>query len=207
MKSLKTVILTVFLSIGFLFPSCDRDPYPVCNCPDVLPYFDIMDLKIHNTEKVKSYSKIIDANQSSISRDSFEGLFLEYLVDYHSNIDFNFSLMNSAIGCSCIDSGYKGSATEKLESIEIITLNDFDDDHPANTSINDLFIMTFETTDQPQLPLDEFLLDNSSLIEFQFLPLRITKAPENDMTFHVNVILKLSTGEEYQAESLPIMLN
>jgi len=206
MKSLKTIILTLFLSIGFLLPSCERDLID-CSCPDVHPYFDIMDFKIHNTEKVRSYSKIIDANQDTISIDQFDGIFLEYLVDYHSSNHFNFSLMNSAYGCSCIDAGYQGSATEKFESIEIITLNDFDDTHPANSSINDLFMVTPESTLQDASSLDDFLLDNSSFIESQYLRLSLTKVPENDLTFHVNVILKLSTGEEYQAESLPIMLN
>ena len=141
-------------------------------------------------------------------RDRFDGIFLEYLVDYHSSNHFNFSLMNSALGCSCIDAGHQGSATEKFESIEIITLNDFDDTHPANSSINDLFMVLPETTLQDVLSLDDFLLDNnSSFIASQYLQLSLTKVPENDLTFHVNVILKLSTGEEYQTESLPIMLN
>lgn len=206
MKSLKTVLLTLILSIGFLLPSCDRDPDAFCNCPEVIPYFDIMDLKIHNTEKVEDFSRIIDSNQDSISSDRFEGIFLEYLVDYHSDINFNFSVMNSAFGCSCVGSGYKGSATEKIESFEIITLNDFDDDHPANTSINDLFIVSIETTGQAPLSLNDFLLDTSSFIKYEYLPLRITKTPQNNPDFHIKVILKLSTGEEYEVENSPIRM-
>ena len=132
MKSIKTILLTTILSIGFILPSCNKDNL-VTSCDgvdfDAMRYFDIQGLTAfwYAIDSLYNFNPINPAD--SILLPELGGLFMEYEVEYHaSTSDLNnpFSLISSTLACSYI-AGYEGSKTEKLANLSIITLNDFDD--------------------------------------------------------------------------------
>lgn len=208
MKIFRTTILILVLTTGFIFPSCDDDFLIDCDCSSIEPHFNIKNLEIQNTIRNANWFQV-DLNETdSIEFALYEGIKLDYIVDYHSSINLNFSLMNSAMACTCLERGYGGSTTEKIESLDIITLNDFDAEHLAGSKINDLLTLSFfgrNNLDEKKT-LNDFLAENTSFIEMEDILLTLEKSPELNPNFHVKVIFKLSTGEVYEAENRTIEL-
>jgi len=116
--------------------------------------------------------------------------------------------MPIANACSYIP-GTKGSKEEALVDFSIITLNDFDADHLANSNINDLFnyyggyISFFDAI---PVPLTQFLDEQTGIIEEEDMVLELKKAPELNQEFKIKVVLELSTGEVYEYETEPIYI-
>lgn len=207
----KTVLLTLVLIAGFTFQNCGVDDD--CNCPTVLEFFDIQDMTMSTFKKVGSnnYSTTTINVGESIDFANYHSMRVEFQVDYlaiqapcSKSNGWNFSLMNSAYACSCIENGFQGSKDEKLESISVITLNDFDDNYKANAVINDLFDIEvlYETSD-----LNEFLAQDTSIIAEEYFSLFLKKAPETDEIFQVKVVVEISDGEKYEVESTPVQFN
>jgi len=202
----KTFFLTLLLVTGFTFQNCD--PFD-CNCPPFSGgYFDIQGIDLINYKKRgnSSVDKLLENEEVKFS--DYSGLTIDYIVEYHSNNchqkkTWDFSIMNSALACSCLENGWEGSKEEKINSLTILTLNDFDTEHRANDTINELLDIGFhcETFD-----LNEYLLQDTSNIEFEDLILKLKVAPELNNEFKVKVIMELSTNEIYESESIPIKI-
>ncbi|MEZ4949771.1 MAG: hypothetical protein R2769_17080 [Saprospiraceae bacterium] len=198
----KTLFLTLFLFIGFTFQNC------ICNCPkNTGSFFDIQGLRLIHYKKVSSSSVIELKENEIVSVDKYYGLSIDYLVNYISDyqekkIKWNFSLISEALACSCIYPGESGSKEEKIESLEIFTLKNFDDHHSAGSKINDIL----ETNIFGEiLNLEDFLHQDTSLIQYEDLSLRLTEFPILNDTFQVKIKLVLNTGEVYEDESVPII--
>ena len=219
MKNIKLLILTLILSIGFIFPSCGDDDYIDCGCP-APRFFDMEGMDITLYQDFGSIVKIPDADTVALTE--LEMIYIDYLVSYHTSItpknDWSFSLMNTANACSCDDS-VRGTESEELSSFSIITLNDFDADHLANSNINDLFdfygcdyygegvVPTYIENNTPR-PLTEYLATQSMRnLDCEDMGIRLTKAPELNAEFKVKVILEFASGEVHEVESEGIFVN
>ncbi len=205
---IKTYILTLILAIGFTFQNCD--PFgDDCDCPPFLGnYFDIRGIELINYKKRGDCCADIIAENEEVYFSEYHGLTIDYIVEYHSNSykqknAWNFSLMNTALACSCPENGWEGSKDEKLDLLTIITLNDFDDEHIANDTINDLFEARFHNQ---TIDLNEYLQQDTTLMLFEDFGLKLKKAPELNEEFKIKVIMELSTNETYEAESVPIKI-
>lgn len=202
---IKTLVLTLILVVGFSFSNCDRNVID-CNCPPVLDFFDIQGLELINYKKSGECCTDKISENEEVNFLDYHNLLIHYEVDYisQSHKNWNFSLMNSALACSCIADGALGSKEEKLNSLSIITLNDFDSNHLANDTINDLFDVKVVND---LVDLDEYISQDTSLIQSQFLELNLKKAPELNKEFRIKVIVNLSNNETYESESAPIRIN
>ena len=201
----KTILITLILAIGFSFPSCD--PYEAgmdCSCPRIDgEYFDIQDIEAANVATIAPLNE-----NDTINFDEYRFLQIDYLVEYHSSVEptnWSFSLLNSAYACSCIENGMYGSKTEKLENLTLITLNDFDDTHLANDTINDLFEIQ-HSFPQEISDINEYLMQDTSLIQEQALRLFLKRPPSLNPNFQVKLVLELSTNEIYEATTTPIVI-
>ncbi|MEL6256584.1 MAG: hypothetical protein AAFR87_31570 [Bacteroidota bacterium] len=137
------IFLTFLLGVGFMIPSCEFTDGPrisPCNC-DLYAYFDINGLRADVFEDF-SEGTLVNA-LDTINFSQLGGIYVDYEVEYHANKEatpksnWSFSLMNAAYACSCIP-GPLGSKREELVNFQVLTLNDFDEDHKANDDINDL---------------------------------------------------------------------
>jgi hypothetical protein len=192
----KIALLTLLLTIGFTTQQCDN-----CSCPPVdFPFFDVYDIEVeHGTTPASG-----DAFGDPVTFANYIGINVKYLHTVVANQKFkqkqnnwNFSLMNSAYGCSCVPNGSNGSKEEKLEKVTIITLNDFDDNHLANDTINDLFVSGLE-----YLSIEEYLEKNDDNIRNTYENFNLQQAPVLNKSFKAKVIIELSTGEVYEAETV-----
>lgn len=213
--NLKVVLLTIFLAIGFSFHNCSND-YDCSDCtPIESEYFDIQGMNI-TTSKVgatEQQSSEIQLNET-VSFENFKMVSLIFSVNYiaqnwqKKNLP-SFSLMNTAYGCSCVYNGISGSKEEVLENITFITLNDFDNEHLTNDTINDLLKMRVSNSiggKYYSTEIEAYLLSDSTNIKEEWLQFELQKAPEINTEFKIKAIIELSTGEIYEAESLPIFI-
>ncbi len=171
MKS-KPLLLTLLLAIGFSFPNCHRgDDGFDCNCsPFEGDYFDVKGiLEIVNYKERGTCCADALKENDTVRFSDYDFLSIKFDVDYHSSNllrrrTWDFSLMNEALACSCLTSGWLGSKEEQLDSISIITLNDFDAEHLANRSINDL-MQTY--MDEKRVNVNEFSAQNMSPLQYE----------------------------------------
>lgn len=214
MKKPKTFLLTLLLSIGFFFPSCDKDdPGDSCDGVVFLNHFDVKGLAVLNYSDLANQNIITPSD--TIDFDELDKVYIDYVVEYivrkPAPRDWSFSLMQNATACSYIAGG-SGSREEQLVSLSITTINDFDNDHLANSNINDLFEYHgsygsyWERLTNP-IPFTQFIDEQTTEnLQAEDIVLALNKAPEIDQTFQIKVEMELSTGEVYEFETFPIVI-
>lgn len=202
MNNFKTILLTLLFSIGFIFPSCKKDH--LCESGPSYRYFDITGLEaaVFKNDDITGFE--LFNTLDTIAYSESVGIYMFYQADYHTAVSPTFSLMNSAMACSPTVSGYDGSKTEQLTHLSIITLNDFDPEHLANSAIEDLLEVQLGRLNENNLPLLEYLANQTENIKYPDLSLKLTKAPELNSEFKFKIAVQLSTGESYEAESSPV---
>ena len=200
--------LTLILCIGFIVPSCDDfNPGIDCDC-DPYRYFDINSISnLRFYEDFNLGEQIFPSDTIPIA--NFDAIYIDLDADYHATIqrqfDWTFSLINTSNACTCAV-GWDGSKNERLVDLQVITLNDFDNDHLANSSINDLIDFQGRFFNQTDIPLNEFITNQTEPLAHEDFLLKLKKAPELNSEFKVKIVVELSTGEEYEIESLPIII-
>lgn len=98
-----------------------------------------------------------------------------------------------------------GSKFEKLSNITVITLNDFDENHAANDTINDLILVRSIYSKETEY-LKDYLLKDTLNIKFPVIQLKVDRKPTLNENYKVKVIVELSTGEVYQEVSKSIKI-
>jgi len=201
MKS-RTLLLTALLTIGFTFNNCD-DPYDCGDFGDILDFFDIKDVSIAHMDSEMDY---LDA--TTVSYEDYGSLQLRFVVDYIASAQehnhFSFSLMNQAYSCTPPVPGSQGSKEESIDNITVITLNDFDDNHMANDTINDLMSAAYVYREEDIKSLEQFITESNTKVESELLSLSLNSRPTLDQEFQVRIRVDLSTGERYETISDPI---
>ena len=195
--------------VGLPLQMCSPENGGDCNCgPITGRYFDINGMNLNNYKKTgdNSVAKMI-ANEAVPYAD-YAGLIVEYEVDYISQNGPkrpSFSLISSAYACTCVSNGDSGSKYEKLSDITVITLNDFDETHAANDTINDL-VLVKSFYSQENAYLNDYLLNDTLNIQFPGIQLKVDRKPTLNENYKVKVIVELSNGEVYQklSESIKI---
>jgi len=210
MQYFKVFVLTTLLVLGFSFPSCSSLN---CNCPDET-FFNVEGLDVLLYQDANLGLPIAEGD--TIGFNTAKYIHLEYLVDYHTKVtpqrDWSFSLINSAYACSCIESAVR-SKTEKLVNFSITTLNNFDDEHLANSDITDLFEFEGNFYDDyfnggfSNMPLSERITNMTDrTLDGEDMVLKLTKAPELNQAFKIKVVMELSDGEIHEKESDEIFI-
>lgn len=204
LKNIKTKVLVFVLVIGLPLQMCSPDDNGGdCNCgPITGSYFDIKGMELNNYKQLGDNSfKLMEENEA-VPYAQYAGLIVSYNVDYISQRRSKrpaFSLIASAYACSCLYDGYAGSKNEKLSNITVITLNDFDEYHAANDTINDLILINDEY-------LADYLVRDTINIQIPGIPLKVDRKPTINENYKVKVIVELSTGEVYQKVSNSIII-
>lgn len=211
---LRTRILAGILIIGLPLQMCTNNDDD-CNCSPVAPFFDITGVVSSHLKKESGNNAEVLDDGDSVLYENYIGLNTGYEADFiSSNYFFNtsdFSLIPSAYACSCIQPGHSGSKNEMLVNLTVITLNDFDETHLANTTINDIVQIEeflnfgFDVSeDAPYIP--QYLENQTSNISSQVFRLKVDRKPSLNQNFKVKVIVELSTGEIYETISETIIL-
>lgn len=190
------------LLLGFSLPNCA----PVCRCgPITGEYFDVKGMDV--THARKDPNRQVEADELMDFED-YTGINIAFDVEYVASLSrqanpWRFSLIPEALACDCEYNGISGSKSERLDSFQVITLNDFDDEHPANSSINDL-LTAYDIWGGDVDPLNEIVANYQGNLQEEAMTLKLAKAPELDKEFRVKVVVGLSTGEVYEQEVYPV---
>ncbi|GEQ84961.1 hypothetical protein ULMS_04690 [Patiriisocius marinistellae] len=198
-------ILIIFLIAPLLYMCTQNDDD--CNCSPIEgSFFDIKGLDLINTKTNPDNSNSIISENDVVMFNEYDGMFLNFDVTYLSNhIHQSNPFISSAYACSCLWSGHAGSKTEMFESIDVVTLNDFDESHLANQSINDLLKASYYASDEG-LFIEEFIENDTLNVQGQSLKLSLIRKPVIDSNFKVKVTIKLSNGEIYEQLNKPFIL-
>ncbi len=209
LKSIRTKVLVFALVVGLPLQMCSPENGDDCNCgPITGRYFDINGMELNNYKTVGTNSVSLMVADEAVQYDDYAGLLVDYSVDYISQSRSkwpSFSLIPSAYACSCVSDGDRGSKNEKLANLTVITLNDFDDDHLANDTINDLIVVKGFYYEGDQY-LEDYLVSDTINIQFPGIQLLVDKKPALNENYKVKVIVELSTGEVYQKVSESIKI-
>lgn len=204
MKYFKHFALILVLLIGVGIPSC----LPPCECPIIQgEFFDIQGGELGNW-KGENHSFWVLEKGETVSVEEFR-LIVQFEVDYFGqqlspSKGIDFSLIPSAYACTCAENGLKGSE-EILENLRVITKNNFDENHPANSSLNDLILI--QMPGDEEVSLEEYLTrENRSPVYYQNFWLSLKQAPSLPSDFEVSVEMTLDNGEVYQMDSEMIVL-
>ncbi|MGB3343224.1 MAG: hypothetical protein WBA61_04880 [Aequorivita sp.] len=203
-KNIKTKVLVIALVMGLPLQMCSPNGGgDDCNCgPITGEYFDIKGMELQNYKWIGPNSIFPIEENEAVPYADYAGLEVAYIVDYISQRRAKrpgFSLTSSAYACSCIHDGDRGSKYEKLSNITVITLNNFDENHAANDTINDLIMVKDEY-------LRDYLAKDTLNIQFPGIQLKLDRKPTIDENYKVKVIVELSTGEVYQNISKSIKI-
>ncbi len=209
MKNFKIFSLTFLLTLGFIVPSCNSDDETdggiITPCPDNADtYFDINGMTFKTGVALNETIAFDDLPQMHVDFD------VDYLAVIQPERNWSFSLMPTANACSVVP-GTLGSKEEALVSFSIVTLNDFDTDHLANSNINDLFgfyggALTYNGDPNNVIPFTQYLEGQTGNLMEEDMIVKLTKAPEIDSEFKVKVMMELSTGEVYESEIEPFVI-
>ncbi len=203
----RTLLLTSILFLGITFQNCSESDCPCCDGSigiDTSPFFDIQGTE---TAHFNQNFGLVETDQIAFEEYGF--INLRFLVDYvathhNPNRRHSFSLMNSAYACSYIGPGLEGSKEESIVSLQVITINDFDNDHRSGDSINDLLELdttTFPLATSGILPLEEFLISSTDNVPSENFFMRLLNRPTLNNEFQVRIEVSLSTGERYETTS------
>lgn len=207
MNYIKKSILLCILTIG-LYPGCANVD---CESENIPQYFDIFGLDVrHTTGDAFSFQFI--ENGSTVLYANYRGIHLNVNATFYGQVEekrnpfLSFGMGAKLLACVPPSAGYNGSETESLGDIQVTTLFDFDENHPAESDITDLMkVRLFDVV----MDLDEFLSSKKNeLIQIEDLPYVLfpEKAPTADESFKVRVKITIDPGEEYTAESPTILL-
>ncbi|MEZ4933532.1 MAG: hypothetical protein R2788_15600 [Saprospiraceae bacterium] len=204
MKKFVLFLLVLFLVIGVTFPSCIIDDDIDCNCPPITGgYFRILDLDLTNY----SIFGFKPTQNSTISHVDFLlriNIGYEFYACTKPDINKGFSLINSALACSCIYDGIYG-AKEKIEEIVVITKNDFSNDLLAGDTINQqMEILDYFFGEKESL--QAFVGRDDNLLQFDGFELFLKNAPQLDSLFEVEIKITLDNGEEFTIENEPVII-
>ncbi|MEL6925306.1 MAG: hypothetical protein AAFO94_14765 [Bacteroidota bacterium] len=207
MKNIRLLALTLLLVTGFAFPSCDKDTVTMCDC-SAYSYFDVVGMEELDFYRESGNNRTLQPTDS-ISVLELGAMQLNLKVEFLASLNQSrsgFSLINSAMACSCAGGG-KGAKTEKIEDLRIITLHDFDADHPADSDITAMFDFDGSITNQPSQPLLEYLEENKDeKMMFYLMAFRLKERPAAANDFQVRLELSLSSGERYSIQSNSFIL-
>lgn len=161
---MKKTLILLFLAgpLGIVFHACSP-----CDCPPVASYykFEKAHFTAYKIVKKPTEEFIPLANNGIVKADSL-ALNIAFTRTYYSQSksSFHFGLINSALACKCLQDGYKGT-TEKILSISIFTLKDFNTQHAAGADISNIATIN-------DLPVNNFIQNwNNSSPTLSYLSL------------------------------------
>ncbi|PWJ34191.1 hypothetical protein [Sediminitomix flava] len=182
-RFLKSLILLI---ISFLPIRCTN-----CNCDNEYRYFDITDMSAvqYNVNDQSGFQTISNGQTVNIT---------DFRIGYKFDTELlsaiqarSFSLTQEVFACDCY--AIERSKEERFVSLSFITNYDFDENHQAGSSINDLL-------QNGSLNLEEYL-NYTEPIVFKEDIFELKSPPTLSNKFKFTVIATLSNGEIYSSES------
>ena len=201
MNRVKFIVLTLILVVGFSIPGCN--PELDCDCPPVAKFrvFDQINLTLlaNNAE--------LAAGDTVRWSDLTVGLDLDVFFTGHLETkplrSGGFSLLPSALACSCLWNGYEGLENAVVD-LDWVTHFAYDVEHPAKGDFKDL--IQHEGSTEYIDELNEFVNIQEFEEGSERFPFTISQAPQDTVPFQLFTSLIVEGGDTFTAESVEIVL-
>lgn len=172
-----------------------------CCSGDLDSYFDVTGLRVRNIEDggrtrndyipgQDSYRNVSEAYTESY------GLYVSPQLRYYASVP-----AAAALHACSPDEGGKGTR-EIIEDIQVTSNQDFDEQHPAGSSLNDLFSINDIYTHE-LIELNQFLQGNPAARREKFI-LRMRKKPTKSMIHQFTIKYAHTDGERFEETAKPI---
>ncbi|WP_035560364.1 hypothetical protein [Hymenobacter sp. IS2118] len=171
---------------GLLGNECGRDNPPT--------YFDVQGLDVAVTRQpVDKPWEVVSPGASVASREL--RLFL-LLRERHYTVAPSRGFMSAAYACDPLPAGSRGS-TERMDSLSVTSLNDYDAQHPAGTPLTDLLAVG---------GLNSFPVPSrqNPLEPFRYAELSLVQPPAATGPQQFRVYYRQTNGEIYTAETAAV---
>lgn len=202
--SFKTKVFTIIFFVGFNV-SCQKW-FISNNCGDIEPtYFNIIGFDAITLKNRNGW--IAPEDTANLGRLQLQ---FNFQMEYHSYFRAPKNILNfgsTAYACSPIQPGSKGSKTERFEEITLISLYDFNEDYKAQDTITKIIDLSLGGPENPSTYYFGNNLDESATGPYSFLEIPTYGPSEQVKPFQLKAIIKLNTGEEYEAFSPLIYLD
>lgn len=209
------IVLMMPLFIELMIACCNCDDYPFNNYYENLAYYSHTEMLAYSIDNSGPFSQLplndsVNANAFGIRiiLDRQEVIPEE---DPHAALYKPISLMQSAyaFSCYCPNEVYFEPA-DRIDSIHITTINEFDAFHPAGSQVSDYFLVHWR---DDMLTLDQvpdYVTNNRFDPEDKALEINalLMNAPDPDLpeTHAFNLEIYLSDGRILQTETDEIIL-
>lgn len=198
MKIYKVLILTTLFAVGFSIPGCE-DP---CNCPPVAPFkkFDYVEVVFRQNGQLLEAGDTVSWSNLEIG--------LQFELAFHSEVlpikpgRPGFSLIPSALACSCLWEGYEG-LSEKVDALEWITQEPFDSTHLQSSLLTE-YIVHEDASDLTEA-FNTFVNEDvySDMGEF---PVKLMQGPTDTIPFQLLAQITMDGGDLFTGLSPIITL-
>lgn len=206
----KITALLALIALVYGFPSCGS---LFVDCEEEPRYFNITGLKIENCQISengfggKLNWKFVEAGETI----PFEEFFMRgsFDLEYFSKNEpaFNFKLPNNAYASDCPVPG-QGGSREKLDTLYLVTNNDFNEHFSAGDTINEIVeskggnVRHYQDLQRFNPLIFYFFIENKEYIVEDVFSLRINQEPTfKDLSHSFKIIYKLENGEVYTAQT------
>lgn len=195
----KTLYSTLFLLCGISFFHCID-----CDCSFVKPFFQTKDMTLQHRQTNGSLSAPYSIDKP-LPFERYASLRLRFDVDYlvqHCPHDYLPNFSQTALACSCNPPGWQGAKAERLESLHIVSLYDFNADIRRLDTLNAYFeISSQDFSFFLQEDLNAYLQRDTGLLSNSYFDLHLLEKSSANDTFQVKVIATLNDSVEYVVES------
>ena len=207
MKALK-IILTLFFVFSTLLFSCED----VGQCGPVLPYFEIQGLKSTNLKFTNTSSNLsvpIEASELVNWKDYF--IRTTFDVKYQAFEQERKSGGANLYALSCVPEGHAGSKVG-LDTLYIVTLNDYNSNYKANDTINKIILLnewtySLENYNQFKSPA-QYIQENNKSVKAKTFEIKFNEKPgdaSSEQKF--KIIYKLNNGRTFDVITSSVKLN
>lgn len=190
MKSV--LVLVALVGSSVLFLGC-----PMCNCPDTVPYTRWNEFALLPDEA----SYVADADSLNFTLEVIE---IEYLAQ-ESRKTYGG---DAAMACSCAENGWNGFKYP-LDSVRFTTRSDWDADHPAGSSLNDI-TQYFDYNYSGLGPAQWVDFDDPTVLrgyEYEyFFNFRFTAGPAVLGNYEVEATIYYSNGASLEGQSMTMTI-
>jgi len=180
----RKILFTLFFTLGLTFIACIGD------CPPIEgDYFRLTGIRSINHQ---SKDGVYLEEGVQIKFEDYRGFNCNYTVSYYSSLEAS-SPISSGLGqlhaLDCLNEGWAGSE-DYYESIEVITLNDFNDEYRQGDTISELFNLAENLAFHDSIPIRDY-----------FFYFQLPEPPTLSSAFKVKVIVELQNGRRFEKES------
>lgn len=196
----RVIFIVLLLAIADFLVSC-------CDCADV------KDVDFKRCEITATNQEYREFRWRPLVNDSAyaENYGLEVVFERRQNTcqtNSNSFFIGSATACSCDDQ--RSFALDSYESIEIVTINDFDSNHPAGSVISSQFTVIEHSGEEISLA-DYVIKNNETEVYYlfstsEFFTLKLNSTPDSALYSRFKVVATMVDGRVLEALADSVIL-